>query len=241
MVLGNPSAHLPQDDSSQTTDKQNLSAYTITEWREWMNKARLAGKHKRYVESERYYQQAMDVAESGGQGHVQWWDTLLEWSDLLRLQEKYVQSEPLLMRGWEYLESLDDAHREQRFSIACRLAAVLHKQSKYNQAEPFYYRALKDLQAFAGPNHPQTMVLLGQLGNLYTDLRNYERAEKIYLRILDWTESTLGKYHPKRAAILDRMAAIMRISNRKAKAEAYRIEASQIRSKKGKTLPSLSS
>lgn len=182
----------------------------------------MAAKHKRCVEAERYYQNAMDVAQSGGEGHVQWWDTLLELADFLRAQQKYTQAEPLLIRGWDCMEKKENPCMEQRFSLAFRLASVFHSQAKYDQAEPFYYHALKDLQQFAGADHPQTILLLNQLGSLFFDQRRYDRAEQVYLRTLSWMENNKAKSPIKQSEVLDRLAEIMTVTDRKAESEKFR-------------------
>ena len=162
-------------------------------WDGLINAGREALRQNAFSEAERYFEDALELAENFPQGDPRLGRSLNNLAALYYKQEDYDRAEPLMRRSLAVLEETlgpDDADVAQTKK---NLAAIYYLQENFTDAEPLLIESLATLEDIHGPNHAFVATILNHLAVLYQAQARYADAEPLLERSLQIWESLLGK------------------------------------------------
>jgi len=164
----------------------------------------------RHPEAEKQFEAALEEAEGFGSRDLRIATSLNNLAVLYKLQGRYREAEPLLLRALAIREqALGSEHPDVAQSLD-NLAGLYHSQGYHREAEPLLRRALAIYESRLGAEHPGVAQSLNSLAGLYQAQGRYAEAEPLYQRALAIYEKVLGSEHPALTTGLESYASLLR-------------------------------
>ena len=135
------------------------------------------------------------VSAKHGKEHEKSLSLTLQLANVLRLQERFPESEYLYERLMEqYRRILDDTH-PKRLEVTIYLGEVLEHQGLYEEAEPLFQTVYTHSVKRFGPLHPKTLYAIQDLALHYEDQGRFEEAQTLYNNTLMALQKEKGAEH----------------------------------------------
>lgn len=205
-----------------TTAPGSLLAQS-TAWDGLINAGREALQQNAFSEAERYFEDALELAEKFPQGDSRLGRSLNNLAALYYKQEDYDRAEPLMRRSLAVLEESLGSDNADVAQTKKNLAAIYYLQENFADAEPLLKESLTTLEDIHGPNHAFVATILNHLAVLYQAQERYTDAEPLLERSLKIWEALLGKENPdvvKSRELLARLREANQFASTQSNAEA---------------------
>ena len=140
-------------------------------------------------------------------------------AELLRVQGKLSEAEPLCLRALEGREATLGPMHASTLTSVHNLAMLLQDQGKLSEAEPLCRRALEGREATLGPMHADTLTSANNLALLLQDQGKLSEAEPLCRRALEGREATLGPMHASTLTSANNLAMLLQDQGKLSEAE----------------------
>jgi tetratricopeptide (TPR) repeat protein len=121
-----------------------------------------------------------------------------------RLEGKYSQAEPLLVRALEIKRRVLGEVHHSTATAWNNLAALYRLEGKLAEAEPIQLKAVEVWRAASGDEGPETLSGMSGLATLHQAQKRYAEAEGVWTKVLEIERRMLGA---KRSANLEAAGA----------------------------------
>ncbi len=165
-------------------------------WDGLIGAGREALKVNAFSDAERYFEEALELAERFPPGDPRLGRSLNNLAALYYKQEDYDRAEPLMRRSLAVLEEALGPSNADVAQTQKNLAAIYYLQGNLADAEPLLQASLETLEELHGPNHAFVATVLNHLAVLYQAENRYAEAEPLLQRSLSIWETLLGKNNP---------------------------------------------
>lgn len=191
-------------------------------WQQYRNSAQTATAEGKLDQAETMWLAAMEEAKDFGQTDPRYSETLEALANVLYMQKKYADAEPLvrnvlLAKCFENEARPGSQHKTVGL-LSHKLAVILMAQGKALEAESSYKRALELLHKALGSDHPQVISVLDEYAQLLTNTHRQAEAEHLKTCIQGlqsgrWTESGRWEVIPREGEALSQVKDSKRINN----------------------------
>jgi tetratricopeptide (TPR) repeat protein len=187
-----------------------------------------------FVDAEKWYAQALEVAEQRfGEDHWTLAAILNNLAELYRLQGYFSQAEPLYIQALEIAQGQPGIEDEDLLTTILNNLAVFYcYKGRYDEAEPLYMRVLETFEQQLGSEHLDVANSLNNLAGLYYSCGRYSEAEPLYWRSLAIREQQLGTEHPDIASSFSNLTLIYKVQGRYSEAEPLLVRSLEIRKRR---------
>jgi len=152
-------------------------------WESLNQKGVTAFKESRYAEAEKYFVQAVDLAEKFSEKDLRINFSLNQLAEIYRIQSKYNKAEQVLRKLLDvYKKQLGTEHVNVALTLN-NLAVNFRMQKKYEEAETALKEAIQILGKSLGPDHSLVEGLLQHYAFLLNIMGHAEDLKKINKRI----------------------------------------------------------
>ncbi|MCA9791228.1 MAG: tetratricopeptide repeat protein [Candidatus Eremiobacteraeota bacterium] len=171
--------------------------------------------HKRFLEVEKLYQQALKILEKNyGSHHADVAVVLHDLGEYYRVQRRFEEAETVYLRSLAIREKLLGGSDPTVGETLDTLGSLYEDQGQSTKAGRYYLKALQIWDKILGPEHPEVAQRLNNLVVLYRVYGKYAEAEPLYERILTIRERSLGADHPELVPDLVSMALLFQVQSK---------------------------
>ena len=153
-------------------------------WEQYMEAAAFAYQDENFVDAERWFLAAEQVALGFASTDPRLAVTLGNLADLYHAQARDVEAEPLYQEALERLERIDGPESPRVARFVADLASFYAILDRTEEAKPLFLRALDTLDWELGPDHRDVLVIRTGLAGLYLELGEYGNADPLYREVL---------------------------------------------------------
>lgn len=175
-------------------------------------------------QAEQLWKHALQELEQSGEQDRRLVLVLESLADVLSMQERYKEAEPLLARAVELTTTFfGPDHVETAISLN-KLAGVYFSLSRYRQAEPLSRKALAIYEKSKGTDHYDAGCICANLARLLDAQGDQVRAEPMYKRAITIKSRVLGQSHAEVLALIEPYALMLELQGRIEEADELRRE-----------------
>lgn len=174
-----------------------------------INEANTATRSGDYARAEQLLRSSLAEIDSLGATDDHFPMVLSALGQVLRLQRKYGEAEPMYLRLLAYYEARGETNVVE-FAESFRQLAILHQRTgKIDDAVQNYQRALAELDAVGASEHRYAGLALQALGGIYVQRGMLESADTAFHRAIEILESSPGVRLQALATTVNNLAVVM--------------------------------
>lgn len=201
-------------------DEKHYGADSLQAAWDLSNLGELYQLQERFQESELAFRRSLDIRERKLGDHYDTAFTLASFADLMIVQGRYGEAEPLLLRALAINMKAPGAQHPDTAQTLQSLAALYFAQGRKASAREHYARALGIIEKVLGADHQLTAQALANVASIDVDGGRFAEAETALVRAMRIHEATLEPDDFRTIRLRGQLATVHLRQGRLAQAEA---------------------